>query len=135
MEQLSTSAWSFFIFSTIAQFLLLGILYASKLRQPDNSKSQASHGKLITTPSALGVNNIGKNLRKDYNPIFSRCESWQSLLINRLYVAIALQCSTAYVISTLLRDYPQFWSGLLPLGLIYGSAAIVYASWLREPDE
>lgn len=61
----------------------------------------------------------------------SKLNTW----VTRIFIAIVLQCAAIYLISMLPGTRSPFWLGITLQGFTYGSAAVYYASWGKEPVE
>jgi len=55
--------------------------------------------------------------------------------VNRIFIAIVLQCAAIYLISSYPGTRSPFWLGVILQGFTYGSAAVYYASWGKEPHD
>ena len=134
MELLSYPWWVLGLFSLTAFFMLLFALFLARYRI---FRKELTHGQGTILASAymestsLGYTALeGAGLYSSPKTInSSKLSPW----VTRIFIAIVLQCAAIYLISAYPGTESPFWLGITLQCFTYGSAAVCYASWGREP--
>ena len=138
MELWSYPWWTLSLYSLTALFMLLFGLFLARCRV---LRRVLLHGSDAVLTSAcidltpLGCMSLeGTGLSSPSKAARHRGEGL-SPWVTRIFIAIVLQCAAIYLISAYPGTESPFWLGIVLQGFTYGSAAVCYASWGRDPYE
>jgi hypothetical protein len=138
LELWSHPWWIIGLYSLTALFFLLFALFMASYKTIKGGPTQV--------PGVLPVPSSIKSTSLDYTAL-KRMEVMSSYIatvskrpklntwVTRIFIAIVLQCAAIYLISTFPGTRSPFWLGITLQGFTYGSAAVYYASWGKEPVE
>lgn len=97
-----------------------------------------NYGGLVTPygdSSLIGGSSFSGEIITKY-PAIAESENKQfdglNVWVTRIFIAIVLQCTALYLMSTFPGMESPFWLGIVLQGFTYGSAALFYASGKNE---
>lgn len=138
MDLWSYPWWMLSLYSLTALFMLLFAIfiasYSLSRRRPPRSSGAtlASTSMDVTTLAYTALSRIALNSPSgSVGPTQSRLSTWAT----RIFIAIVLQCTAIYLISTYPGTKSPLWLGIILQGFTYGSAAVCCASWGKESND
>lgn len=138
MELWSHPWWIIGLYSLTALFFLLFALFMASYKTIKDVPSQVPG--MIIVPSSIKSTSLEYTALKRIEvksdsiatvPKQPKLNIW----VTRIFIAIVIQCAAIYLISTFPGTRSPFWLGISLQGFTYGSAAVYYASWGKEPVE
>lgn len=138
MELWSYPWWILGLYSLTALFMLLFALFLASYRVFERKLPRGSVAILAPTSMASTPLSYTSLERMDLHSPSGSAEMTRSKLSNwvtRIFIAIVLQCAAIYLISAYPGTQSPFWLGITLQGFTYGSAAVYYASWGKDPHD
>ena len=130
--------WIIGLYSLTGLFFLLFALLIASYRTLRGELSQGSGIALASTSiesTPLGYTTLGQMGIGSTAIAGATRQPKLNTWVNRIFIAIVLQCAAIYLISAYPGTRSPFWLGITLQGFTYGSAAVYYASWGKEPYE
>ncbi len=108
------------LYSVLGLFLIHFSIFVMGYALPNmepSSDSIGRKGRIIT---------FGASRR-----LYSKLSPWMT----RIFIVIVILCTAIYLTSAYPEIKSPFWLGIVLQFFIWGSAALCYASWRREPHD
>jgi hypothetical protein len=130
--------WVLGLMSLTVLFMLLFGLFIASYKVLKRSLGWGSPGlgpSYVETSLAAG-SSLGAGLPSDYPTVGELIDGDRGKAlnkwVNRIFIAIVLQCTALYLMSQYPGMESPFWLGIVLQGFTYGSAALFYASGQKE---